>query len=125
MKITVKKIRSKAFDVKTTNRVMDKMYTLQLQMTKADNPLDEDGEDKQVEAYVKEMQGLTHNAIAFLQLTLKLTDDETDKLWDTESTELFEILAYVFQRLMGRSDREIKAEAERQPAKEAEKADPK
>ncbi|MYV04449.1 phage tail tube assembly chaperone [Furfurilactobacillus milii] len=125
MKITVRKIRSKAFDVKTTNRVMDKMYTLQLQMTQADNPLDEDGEDKQVEAYVKEMQDLTHNAIAFLQLTLKLTDDETDKLWDTESAELFEILAYVFQRLMGRSDREIKAEAERQPAKEAEKVDPK
>lgn len=125
MKITVRKIRAKAFDVKTTNRVMDKMYTLQLQMTKADNPLDEDGEDKQVEAYVKEMQDLTHNAIAFLQLTLKLTDDETDKLWDTESTELFEILAYVFQRLMGRSDREIKAEEKHQPAKEAEKVDPK
>lgn len=125
MKITVRKIRPKAFDVKTTNRVMDKMYTLQLQMTKSDNPLDEDGEDKLVESYVKEMQDLTHNAIEFLQKTLKLTDDETDKLWDTESTELFEILSYVFQRLMGRSDREIKAESERQTAKEAEKTDPK
>jgi hypothetical protein len=111
MKLTVKQLGNKHYEVKTTNRNMRAMFALQLTMAKAD---DLDGLDPQEQ--VQRSFDMLNQVTDFISGTLGLNDKETAKLDDLEFEDTVEIANYIIARMMGLSDEDI-ALAEKQDQK--------
>lgn len=111
MKIQVKQLGTKSREVKTSNRNMEKMYTLQLEMAQAD-----DVEDKEPVELIKMQYNVIHSVIDFLTTVLTLTKAEQDKLGDMDFKETVQLANYVMERMMGMSDEDIDLAQKKQDA---------
>ncbi|WP_261805683.1 phage tail assembly chaperone [Lapidilactobacillus luobeiensis] len=104
MKIKVKQLGNKSYQVKLSNRNMRSALETQLSLAKFDD-MDEDTswieQNKQVLATLDMM-------LDFIREILKLTDKENEKLQELEYQETIEITNYIIARMNGMSDEDLK-----------------
>lgn len=103
MKIKVKELGTKQYEVKTTNHNMRAMLALQLTMAKAD---DIDGLEP--EAQVQRSYDMLNQVLEFITDTLHLSDKEAKKLDELEFSDSIKVANYIIARMMGMSDEDIK-----------------
>ncbi|WP_125702405.1 phage tail tube assembly chaperone [Lacticaseibacillus daqingensis] len=102
MKLQIKQLGTKHYEVKTSNRNMRAMFALQLTMAKAG---DIDGLDP--EEQVQRSYEMLNQVLDFIQGALNLSDKDAAKLDDLEFDQTVEIANYVIARMMGMSDEDI------------------
>jgi hypothetical protein len=102
MKLTVKQLGTKKYDVKTTNKNMRSMFALQLTMAKAD---DIDGLEPQEQ--VQRSYDMLNQVLDFITSVLKLSEADAKKLDALEFGETVEVANYIMARMMGLSDEDI------------------
>ncbi len=97
MKITVKEFQSQPFEVKTSNRNVQKALKIQLKMNEAD-----DIADKSTEEVLKGRQEVLDSMKAFIVEILKLSPKQIDKYDDLDVyKEIPVIAAHLSGRLLG------------------------
>lgn len=117
MKLFIKELKRKPFEVKVSTRLMMAATKMQLDQAnfeknlkdKTENLSDSEGGALAMQAMLESMQV----QIDFVTDTLKLDDNLQDKLVELEPAQVSKISVYITQRLLGMSDEDIRlAEAE-------------
>lgn len=116
MKIKVMAISNHMHDVHTSNKNMEKMFDLQLEMAQAD-----DLADKKPIEIIKIQRDMLHDSIDFLTTVLGLDKQEQDKLYNLDFKQTVESVNYVFERMMGLSDEDIDLAAKKEQAADKSK----
>lgn len=117
MKLFIKELKRKPFEIKASTRLMMAATKMQLDQSNFEKKIQEETKDlPDVEAGAVTMRGMLNtmqSQIDFITDTLKLDDNLQDKLVDLEPAQVSEIAVYITQRLMGMSDEDIRlAQAE-------------
>lgn len=102
MKIKVSQISNRTHDVHTSNKNMEKMFNLQLEMAQAD-----DLQNKEPIEIIKIQRDMLHDSIDFLVTVLGLNKQEQDKLDEMDFKQTIAAVNYTFERMMGMSDEDI------------------
>ena len=117
MKLYIKALKRKPFEIKASTRLMMAATKMQLDQANFEKNLQDKTKDlPDAEAGALAMQGMLdsmQSQIDFITDTLGLDDNLQDKLVELEPAEVSEITVYITQRLMGMSDADIRlAQAE-------------
>lgn len=119
MKLYIKALKRKPFEIKASTRLMMAATKMQLDQANFEKNLRDKTKDlPDAEAGAVTMRGMLNTMqgqIDFITDTLKLDDNLQDKLVDLEPAQVSEIAVYITQRLMGMSDEDIRlAQAEQE-----------
>ena len=125
MKLFIKELKRKPFEVKASTRLMMAATKMQLDQANFEKKMQEETKDlPDAEAGAVTMRGMLNtmqSQIDFVTDTLKLDDNLQDKLVDLEPAQVSEIAIYITQRLMGMSDEDIRLSQAENEAGLAEK----
>lgn len=125
MKLFIKELKRKPFEVKASTRLMMAATKMQLDQANFEKKMQEETKDlPDAEAGAVTMRGMLNtmqSQIDFVTDTLKLDDNLQDKLVDLEPAQVSEIAVYITQRLMGMSDEDIRLSQAENEAGLAEK----
>lgn len=125
MKLFIKELKRKPFEVKASTRLMMAATKMQLDHANFEKKIQEETKDlPDAEAGAVTMRGMLNtmqSQIDFVTDTLKLDDNLQDKLVDLEPAQVSEIAVYITQRLMGMSDEDIRLSQAENEAGLAEK----
>lgn len=125
MKLFIKELKRKPFEVKASTRLMMAATKMQLDQANFEKKIQEETKDlPDAEAGAVTMRGMLNtmqSQIDFVTDTLKLDDNLQDKLVDLEPAQVSEIAVYITQRLMGMSDEDIRLSQAENEAGLAEK----
>lgn len=125
MKLFIKELKRKPFEVKASTRLMMAATKMQLDQANFEKKIHEETKDlPDAEAGAVTMRGMLNtmqSQIDFVTDTLKLDDNLQDKLVDLEPAQVSEIAVYITQRLMGMSDEDIRLSQAENEAGLAEK----
>lgn len=125
MKLFIKELKRKPFEVKASTRLMMAATKMQLDQANFEKKMQEETKDlPDAEAGAVTMRGMLNtmqSQIDFITDTLKLDDNLQDKLVDLEPAQVSEIAVYITQRLMGMSDEDIRLSQAENEAGLAEK----
>lgn len=112
MKLFIKELKRKPFEVKASTRLMMAATKMQLDQANFEKKMQEETKDlPDAEAGAVTMRGMLNtmqSQIDFVTDTLKLDDNLQDKLVELEPAQVSEIAVYITQRLMGMSDEDIR-----------------
>lgn len=125
MKLYIKALKRKPFEIKASTRLMMAATKMQLDHANFEKKIQEETKDlPDAEAGAVTMRGMLNtmqSQIDFVTDTLKLDDNLQDKLVDLEPAQVSEIAVYITQRLMGMSDEDIRLSQTENEAGLAEK----
>mgnify|MGYP000628639109 FL=1 len=125
MKLYIKELKRKPFEIKASTRLMMAATKMQLDHANFEKKIQEETKDlPDAEAGAVTMRGMLNtmqSQIDFVTDTLKLDDNLQDKLVDLEPAQVSEIAVYITQRLMGMSDEDIRLSQSENEAGLAEK----
>lgn len=125
MKLFIKELKRKPFEIKASTRLMMAATKMQLDQANFEKKIQEETKDlPDAEAGAVTMRGMLNtmqSQIDFVTDTLKLDDNLQDKLVDLEPAQVSEIAVYITQRLMGMSDEDIRLSQAENEAGLAEK----
>lgn len=125
MKLFIKELKRKPFEVKASTRLMMAATKMQLDQANFEKKMQEETKDlPDAEAGAVTMRGMLNtmqSQIDFVTDTLKLDDNLQDKLVELEPAQVSEIAVYITQRLMGMSDEDIRLSQAENEAGLAEK----
>ena len=125
MKLFIKELKRKPFEIKASTRLMMAATKMQLDQADFEKKIQEETKDlPDAEAGAVTMRGMLNtmqSQIDFVTDTLKLDDNLQDKLVDLEPAQVSEIAVYITQRLMGMSDEDIRLSQAENEAGLAEK----
>ncbi|MEY4664277.1 phage tail tube assembly chaperone [Weissella cibaria] len=125
MKLFIKELKRKPFEVKASTRLMMAATKMQLDQANFEKKIHEETKElPDAEAGAVTMRGMLNtmqSQIDFVTDTLKLDDNLQDKLVDLEPAQVSEIAVYITQRLMGMSDEDIRLSQAENEAGLAEK----
>ena len=125
MKLFIKELKRKPFEVKASTRLMMAATNMQLDQANFEKKIQEETKDlPDAEAGAVTMRGMLNtmqSQIDFVTDTLKLDENLQDKLVDLEPAQVSEIAVYITQRLMGMSDEDIRLSQAENEAGLAEK----
>jgi hypothetical protein len=125
MKLYIKELKRKPFEIKASTRLMMAATKMQLDHANFEKKIQEETKDlPDAEAGAVTMRGMLNtmqSQIDFVTDTLKLDDNLQDKLVDLEPAQVSEIAVYITQRLMGMSDEDIRLSQAENEAGLAEK----
>ena len=125
MKLFIKELKRKPFEIKASTRLMMAATKMQLDHANFEKKIQEETKDlPDAEAGAVTMRGMLNtmqSQIDFVTDTLKLDDNLQDKLVDLEPAQVSEIAVYITQRLMGMSDEDIRLSQAENEAGLAEK----
>ncbi|WP_195331959.1 phage tail tube assembly chaperone [Weissella cibaria] len=125
MKLYIKALKRKPFEIKASTRLMMAATKMQLDHANFEKKIQEETKDlPDAEAGAVTMRGMLNtmqSQIDFVTDTLKLDDNLQDKLVDLEPAQVSEIAVYITQRLMGMSDEDIQLSQAENEAGLAEK----
>ena len=112
IKLFIKELKRKPFEVKASTRLMMAATKMQLDQANFEKKIQEETKDlPDAEAGAVTMRGMLNtmqSQIDFVTDTLKLDENLQDKLVDLEPAQVSEIAVYITQRLMGMSDEDIR-----------------
>ena len=125
IKLFIKELKRKPFEIKASTRLMMAATKMQLDQANFEKKMQEATKDlPDAEAGAVTMRGMLNtmqSQIDFVTDTLKLDDNLQDKLVDLEPAQVSEIAVYITQRLMGMSDEDIRLSQAENEAGLAEK----
>lgn len=125
MKLFIKELKRKPFEVKASTRLMMAATKMQLDQANFEKKIHEETKElPDAEAGAVTMRGMLNtmqSQIDFVTDTLKLDDNLQDMLVDLEPAQVSEIAVYITQRLMGMSDEDIRLSQAENEAGLAEK----
>lgn len=125
MKLFIKELKRKPFEVKASTRLMMAATKMQLDQANFEKKIHEETKElPDAEAGAVTMRGMLNtmqSQIDFVTDTLKLDDNLQDKLVDLEPAQVSKIAVYITQRLMGMSDEDIRLSQAENEAGLAEK----
>lgn len=103
MKISYKELRKAPFEVKASLKNLKKTYAIQLKLATLEDTMSEDAPVESLQAVL----GALDNVTEYIVDTLKLKDDEIEKLEELSQDEVMTIAQRLNMRLMGMSEKEV------------------
>ncbi|WP_419154093.1 phage tail tube assembly chaperone [Weissella viridescens] len=115
IKYKIDGVMTKLATFKQSFRNQKKAFAYQASIADLESTMDELSDKEQILMY----SSVGDKQIDFLADILKLDDDQKDKLEDLSFEEISEHVNYIVERIMGKTDKEIKEDAEKAEQEES------